>query len=328
MEVAMKYQEVFSGAWKIVWKYKFLWIFGILSSCMRSGGGSSSGGSSGGGSSFLPHQGFLASPALDYPGQINHWLYYLNRSINNEPWIIMLLILALFFFISAMIVFSIFAGTLGRVGVARGAWLADEGKVKPHFSLVLKESWHYFWRVLGLMVLVFVAMLVIVSLIAFPIIFLGIISAGLLLLFLLPLLIPLGILALVLSIAVKILIEEAIVAIVGEDLSIFDAIGKAWQLLREYPLPQLVVGLVLTFGEMLVSIVIVLPFLIVFIPLLIALIFQTKVAFGIGASLSAFSFLIYLPLAIAASGILYAYIGSVWTLTFRRLAGVESPETA
>jgi hypothetical protein len=215
---------------------------------------------------------------------------------------------------------------LGRVGVARGAWLADEGEVKPNFSLVLKESWHYFWRVLGLMVLVFIAVLVIGSLIVFPIVFLGVISAGILLLFLLPLIIPLGILALLLSLAVKILVEESIVAIVGEDLSIFDALQRAWLLLKEQPVPQLVVGLVLTFGEVLVSIVIMLPFLIVFIPLLIAVIFQTKVAFGIGAGLSAFSFLIYLPLAIAASGILYAYIGSVWTLTFRRLTGQEMVE--
>ena len=69
LEGAMNYSEVFSNAWKIVWKFKAFWIFGILSSCMRSGGGSSgSGGSSGGGSSLVPGQGNLASPSLDFPG--------------------------------------------------------------------------------------------------------------------------------------------------------------------------------------------------------------------------------------------------------------------
>ena len=324
----MKYEKVFSGAWKIVWKYKFLWIFGILSSCMRSGGGSSSGGSSGGGSSFIPPQGVLASPALDLPGQINHWLLYLKQTANNEPWIIVLLIMALFLFISALIVFSIFAGTLGRVGVARGSWLADEGEVKPTFSLVLKESMHYFWRVLGLMLLVFVAIMMLGSIIAFPIVILTAISGGLLLLFLIPMLIPIMLFSVVVALGVKILIEEAIVAIVGEDLSIFKALERTWQLLREQPLPQLVIGLVLSIGEFVVSIVIALPLIIIFIPVLIALIFETKVAMTIGAGMSGLSFMLYIPLAIAASGILYAYMGTVWALTFRRLTGKLASEAA
>jgi len=324
----MKYQEVFSGAWKIVWKYKFLWIFGILSSCMRSGGGGGSSGGSGGGSSFMPHQGFLASPALSVPGQVNHWLLYLIQTANNEPWIIVLLIMALFLFISALIVFSIFAGTLGRVGGARGSWLADEGEVKPTFSLVLKESIHYFWRVLGLMLLVFVAIMMLGSIIAFPIMFLAVISGGLLLLFLIPMLIPIMLFSVVVALGVKILIEEAIVAIVGEDLSIFKALERTWLLLREQPLPQLVIGLILSIGEFVVSIVIALPLIIIFIPVLIAFIFETKVAMTIGAGMSGLSFMLYIPLAIAASGILYAYMGAVWTLTFRRLTGKLAPEAA
>ncbi len=38
--------EVLTRAWQITWKYKVLWIFGILASCSRGGGGGSSGGSS------------------------------------------------------------------------------------------------------------------------------------------------------------------------------------------------------------------------------------------------------------------------------------------
>lgn len=40
----MDFGEVLKKAWKIIWKFKVLWIFGILSSCGQSGGGS--GGSS------------------------------------------------------------------------------------------------------------------------------------------------------------------------------------------------------------------------------------------------------------------------------------------
>jgi hypothetical protein len=82
----------------------------------------------------------------------------------------------------------------------------------------------------------------------------------------------------------------------------------------------------LSIGEFLVSIIIALPFIVVFIPLLISLVFESRVATSIGAGMSALSFMFYIPLAIAASGILYAYMGSVWTLTFRRLTEKKAVE--
>ncbi len=35
----MDYGEVLSKAWKIAWKFKVLWIFGILAGCGASQGG-------------------------------------------------------------------------------------------------------------------------------------------------------------------------------------------------------------------------------------------------------------------------------------------------
>jgi len=40
--------EVLTRAWQITWKYKVLWIFGILAGCTNGGGG---GGGGGGGNS-------------------------------------------------------------------------------------------------------------------------------------------------------------------------------------------------------------------------------------------------------------------------------------
>ena len=42
----MNLGEVLSKAWKIIWKNKVLWIFGILSSCGRGSGGGGGGGNS------------------------------------------------------------------------------------------------------------------------------------------------------------------------------------------------------------------------------------------------------------------------------------------
>ena len=39
--------EVLTRAWQITWKYKVLWIFGILAGCTNGGGGGGGGGNSG-----------------------------------------------------------------------------------------------------------------------------------------------------------------------------------------------------------------------------------------------------------------------------------------
>jgi len=44
----MDYGEVLQKAWKIIWKHKILWLFGLLASCGRGGGGGSGGGGSSG----------------------------------------------------------------------------------------------------------------------------------------------------------------------------------------------------------------------------------------------------------------------------------------
>ena len=55
----MHYTELIQRAWKITWRYKALWIFGILLALASGGGGSGGGGSSsgGGGGAFPPIPG-------------------------------------------------------------------------------------------------------------------------------------------------------------------------------------------------------------------------------------------------------------------------------
>ncbi len=319
----MKYGEVFSTSWKIVWKFKALWIFGILSSCMRSAGGGSgsNGGGGGGGSGFLAPHGVQASQSPSLTLQGDHWFQLLQLRLEEQPWLIAALLIALFLFISAIIVLSLFAGTLGRVGVARGAWLADEGRQKLGFALLLKESWPYFWRVFLLMLLIGLAGLVLASVLVLPILLLTILSFGLIWLILIPLLLPFSLLFIALALGINALIEEAVVAIVGENLGIFAALARAWELLWEKPFPQLVMSFLLSVIRFVVILVLALPILLIAVPFLVSLLFQTDVATSIGAVISGLSFVLYLIVMLAASGVLYAYTGTVWALTFRRLTG-------
>jgi len=136
------------------------------------------------------------------------------------------------------------------------------------------------------------------------------------------LLIPLFI---VVAFAVKILIEQTIVAIVAEDLGVFAAIERAWKLLVEKPWPQMVIALVTTIAEIAVTFVLVIPIFLVLLPFLVSIFFQTDAVIGIGAIISGAGFLLYLPLILLATGIMYAYFGTLWAMTFRRLTQPLAP---
>jgi len=313
----MNYGEVFSKAWKIVWKFKALWIFGILSSCARvgSGGGGGSSGGSGGSSHLINSGGVLASPNVILPKQVYQWYLQTQQAWDTEPWVVFVIILAVFFVVMALVVLSLFLGVLGRVGVARGALLADAGEEKLNFSRIYDESKPYYWRVFLFFLLLFAASIAIGGLVAIPILLVIVFTLGLGLLFLIPLFIVVGF-------AIRILIEQTIVAIVAEDLGVFAAIERAWKLLVEKPWPQVVVGLATSIGEIAVMFVLVIPIFMVLIPFFISIFFQTEAVIGIGAIISGAGFLLYLPVMILASGILYAYIGSVWALIFKRLTAI------
>jgi hypothetical protein len=316
----MNYSEVFSKAWQIVWKFKALWIFGILSSCARagSGGGGGSIGGRGGSSHLINSGGVFASPNVVLPKQVYQWYLQTQSAWDTEPLGVFLIVLAVFFVVMALVVLSLFLGVLGRVGVARGAWLADAGEEKLNFSRIFNESKPYYWRVFLFFLLLFVASIAIGGLVAIPILLVIVFTLGLGLLFLIPLFI-------VVAFAIKILIEQTIVAIVAEDLGVFAAIERAWKLLVEKPWPQVVVGLATSIGEIAVMFVLVIPIFLVLIPFFISIFFQTDAVIGVGAIISGAGFILYLPVMILTSGILYAYIGSVWALTFKRLTQPLTP---
>jgi len=313
----MNYSEVFSKAWKIIWKFKALWIFGILASCSRSRTSGFSGSSSGSGStSWFNADGVLAGRVPSLPVNLQTWFLNFQRTWDAEPWVILILVMAFLFVILALIVLSMFLGVLGRVGVARGAWLADDGEEKLGFSRIFNESKPYFWRVFLLFLLIFFVSVALVGILMIPFLLATIFTLGLALV----LFIPVMMLA---SFAVKIIIEQSVVAIVAENKGVFEAIQRAWNLLVKKPWPQIVVGFVVTIGEMGAMFILVLPYLLLMIPLFISIGIDSGSAAWIGAWISGIGALLYSPFVILASGILHAYIGALWALTFKRLTEDE-----
>ena len=310
----MNYSELFSKAWKIVWKFKALWIFGILSSCARGSSGrtTTTPGGGGGSSQLINFSGVHASPVAVLPKQVYQWYLQFQNGWDADPWAVFLIIMAVLLVVLALVVISLFLGVLGRVGVARGAWLADDGEEKLNFGRIYNESKPYYWRVFLFFLLLFGVSIALGAIILIPIVLVIIFTLGIGLIALIPVLIAA-------AFVVKILVEQTIVAIVGEDLGVFAAIQRAWKLFVEKPWPQVVMGLATSIGEIAVMFVLVIPIFLVLIPFLISIFFQTDAVIGVGAVISGAGFVLYLPVMILASGIMYAYIGSLWALTFKRL---------
>ena len=298
--------EVLTRAWQITWKYKVLWIFGILAGCTNGGGG----GSGGGGNS-----GYSTGPYdQNLPPELKRFIHQMEHFVNwveDNLWIFIVIGLVILF----LVVISIFLGTIGRIGLIKGSYQAEMGAESLAFGELFSASMPYFWRVFGLSFLIGLAFL----LLFVPIVLVGVLSAGVGFLCLLPLiclLIPVGI-------AVGIIIEQANRAIVLEDLSMFDGLKRGWEISKSNIGPLIVMALILFGITLVLGIIIALPIFIVVIPTIFAF------AMGEGRSftplyLAVTCICLYAPISWVLNGILTTFTQSAWTLTYLRLT--QKPE--
>ena len=298
--------EVLTRAWQITWKYKVLWIFGILASCGR-GGGNGGGGNSGG-SSSRPGNGSNFDPNNLFPRDM---FQEAAQWLNNNWWIIALIILA----VIVLVLLFYYLGTIGKIALIKGTFKAEQGVESMSFGELWSESQPYFWRVFGLSFLIGLAFLVIFL----PIVAIGFITAGVGFLCLLPLiciLVPVGW-------ALNVILEQADAAIVLEDKSMFDGFKRGWEVTKNNIGPMIVMALILGIGGAIIGVIVALPIIITVIPLAIG-------ATALGASggvdslstpliIGAACCILYFPVLITLSGVLTTYIQCTWTLTFMRL---------
>jgi hypothetical protein len=303
--------EVLTRAWQIIWKHKVLWIFGILASCARGGGGGSSGG---GGNSGYQMNGSGNGP---FPGgQIERVMNQFGNFIQNNLWIIVAIIFGLFLlsFIFYML------GTMGKIGLIKGAVLADKGAEHLSFGQLWSDSMPFFWRIFGLNFLTNLAFFIILV----PLIVISVATFGVALICLFPffcLLIPI-------IWVVSVILEQAQNAIVLEDLSMLDGFKRGWEIVKVNAVPMVIMVFILGIGSALLGVIVALPL----IPVIIAMI---PFFIGMFSSLQSLTPLYialafgvaYMPVLIFFNGVLTAYIQTAWTLTYLRLSQpkVEAP---
>lgn len=313
----MDYGEVLSNTWRITWKNKGLWILGILAGCSASGRGSGGQFSAGFRGFEFDSSNFDGFEFEGVPIEIENFF----RGITGE---------AIFFAIFALICVFLFLalvflvlGVIGQAGLIAGFSRADEGadvSLGEAFSLGLQS----FWKLLGIRFTVWIIGLIIGIVLVVGFIVLGIATFGLGLLCLLPLIC----LIVPLAFAVDSYITLSMVAAVDEDLSVFDAFGRAWQVFKENLGSMIVMALILVLGGGLASIIVAAPFFAVFVPFIIGLVNGTEQGILTGLVASGLLFLVALPVVVLLSGILNTFVTGAWTLTFRRLTGKPGEETA
>jgi hypothetical protein len=291
----MDFGEILSHAWQIFWKHKILWVFGILAGCSSANSGSS-------------------SLRYTFESDVSPRVQYF---FNTTPgWVSASLIGLVILFIVVAIILAIFLSTIGRVGVIRGALQADQETMKPEFSELFNGSMRYFWRVFGLNLLVGLSLAVIFIIFIVVGILGSIVTLGLGLLCFIPLLC----LLVPISWVVGIVLDQANIAIVVEDLGILPGLQRAWEVVKNNAGNYIVMALILVLGVGLIGgLIIGLPAALVVVPAALGSIAGSDQSLTGGMLVSVLCIFAYLPIAIFLNGLLQTYVKTAWTLTFLRL---------
>jgi hypothetical protein len=298
MESNMNYGEILSKAWKIIWKHKVLWIFGLLASCSSNNGNSSNFRSSSRGGSLPPELQDMVE-----------WMI--------SPTGIAVLISA--FLLLAIICMAI--GSIGTIGLKKGTRLGDQDVEKMTFSELWAESTPFFGRVFGLnLLLFFIGLILMLVFVGLPVYFMviqrnfepeAVLSmTGLFFILVCCLIVPI-------SLLVGILTNMWITAMVLDDLTLAEGLARGWNVFTGNFWKLVGLSLILFLISLGIGFLIAIPMVAIMMPVMFA-------AQTMRSGLSA----IWLPLVcmLALSPILWflravltSYMEAVWTLAYMRL---------
>jgi hypothetical protein len=312
------FNDVLSRAWKITWKYKVLWIFGMLASCGQGGNNSSN---------FRNSYDSGTSPMnSEMARQFTEAIESMTTWFSNNMWALYALG-ALFIL---MILAQIFLNTVGEIGLVRGAYHADGGAETLAFGTLFSESLRYFWRMIGLGLLIWLPFFILFFGAFFALLFSSLGSAygdnysefgSYFVLFiigfcccLIPLLLLLGLCH-----------QVASRALLVDDLGILASIQRGWRLFTGNLVTLFGIWFMLLIIGLVGGIVIALPYLIAILPLMFDFMEGTIQSWQPFINAGIFM-LCYFPIFWFLSGVLRTYTETVWTLTYLEIRPTpESP---
>jgi hypothetical protein len=287
--VKFDFGEVLTRAGQITWKHKNLWLAGIVISLI----------------SFLAAPISLAlNPSFSSfsdPSEMNRQL---PSILLANGLIVLLTILSTPLYVVGMAVPSL--GTLQL----------EQGNEKVNFGELIRGVLPYFWRILGIVLLIWVGMFGAMMILMACIVLLSVVTFGIgsLCAF------PVFILFLPLAILVYALMEQGVSAVLVDNLGVSSALQRAWELVKKNLGVMALMSVIIYLGSAIVGMIISIPMMIPMFGFM----------FNLGSEPDVQSFerlsrnmilwmLAFSPLYAIFQGILLTFMQSAWTLTYMRL---------
>lgn len=311
----MNYSKILTQAWNIAWKHKVLWLFGILASCginQRGRGGTYSNvGNKVNWIELLQYQQQQWTPFYDQIKQ--------SYEGNGETFLLVVLGIILVGLLLAFIFLAL--STFGSVGLIQAAFRAVPGIDSISLNKIAEDIMPVFWRVFLLNSLFFLVYLI------YNVIFSGLAVYLLLATFtpfgvgfgglrVVPIMLLLGLLFWYLSIV----IQQANIVLVAEDLGVGKALRIGWDICLKNLGPVIGVGLILSISTWAVGLAISSLQSIITNPILAGVESGTRLKVldslsdGLGINLVFLGSVI-----LVLRGILYSFLQSAWVFTYVEL---------
>lgn len=308
------YREALSESWKLSWRHKGLWAFGLFAMLL---------GQMGLADIFLK-MGITANTlassntwqALKLVCSVKFWqllVRSMNPGMDTWVWFIWLIITLLSFAVTILFVAVVCQGAI----VHASAKYAKRGSSLPSDS----KAWHagvkHFWKLLALNIIRKLSLLLIGSMIiwiSFSLIsFDGVFDGAFYLI--------LFVIALLVSMVLSFLLTYAAGYVVVEEENIFDAIKLSWKLFTKHWLVSFEVGfLVLLANIVLLFVMLAAVVYLFFLPILIAdyiaIWTGSLVIFKIGVMIG---YILLIVFAALTSAIFSVFTTSVWTYLFTKM---------
>jgi hypothetical protein len=285
--MALDFGEVLTRAWKLTWKHKILWAFGLVSMLLAL--------------LFVP-LGFAPMISIFFSEGVPIWI--------EQP----LYIFGFFGIFFLLFLASFFIGALVQAAISLGVLRAEREDEKLIFREVLIASSPYWGRFLGVtslytggIILVMFAYFALQFLVSALTLGLGAICMA-----------PLQLLLYPFMLVAYAWFELALASTVVEELGVFEAARRGWQVFRQNLVPVVLLTLIMYMGVGLVSGFLSLP--------LIAPLFASLLA-GLDSLetgrtvllISALCTIVYIPILAVFQSVALTFMKSGWLLTYLRL---------
>jgi hypothetical protein len=281
--------SVLTRAGQITWKHKSIWGLLVLPMIVA----------------FMPFMLFL--------------IFFLavmtitDGDISNVMFVVLALVFLLTLLVSTVVNYavrsvSISAATLGVVRAERG-----EGSTK--FMDLLRDGLPYFWRILGVMLVVNLSLGLILTIFNLLVFMLIVVTIGMASLCVQPIML----LLMPFMFLVVGALEAAQIAVITEDMNVMDAIKHALQVVRAHVWKYVIITLIVYFGSSILTSFIVMPLMLplVFVPFLFE--FAHEMSVQSVALISALFFCILFPVMMLVTSVLGVFMKASLDLTYLRL---------